>query len=89
MKKQGTLAGLVAWLGGQGSARANTPAGVGFRSVMGKAAGITRRILGVPDYDRYLAHVQERHPGTTPMNRVEFERARLEDRYSRPGQRCC
>ena len=50
---------------------------------------VLRRVVGVPDYDRYLAHVREAHPGSAPMTRAEFEQARLEDRYSKPGQRCC
>jgi len=54
-----------------------------------RAAAITRRIVGVPDYDTYLAHVRGHHPGTVPMTREEFERVRMEDKYSRPGQRCC
>jgi uncharacterized short protein YbdD (DUF466 family) len=59
------------------------------RSTLRRAAAIVRRIIGVPDYERYLAHVRECHPGTAPMTRTEFERSRLEDKYSRPGQRCC
>ena len=54
-----------------------------------RAAAIVRRVIGVPDYERYLAHVRQCHPGTVPMTRPEFERARLDDKYSRPGQRCC
>lgn len=54
-----------------------------------RAAEIVRRIVGVPDYERYVAHVRSCHPGTQPMSRTEFERTRLEDKYSRPGQRCC
>jgi uncharacterized short protein YbdD (DUF466 family) len=54
-----------------------------------RAAAVVRRIVGVPDYERYVAHVRECHPGTTPMTRREFEAARLDDRYSKPGQRCC
>ena len=54
-----------------------------------RAAAILRRIVGVPDYDVYLAHVREHHPGAQPMSRVEFESSRLNDRYSKPGQRCC
>jgi uncharacterized short protein YbdD (DUF466 family) len=54
-----------------------------------RAAIVARRIVGVPDYERYVAHVRERHAGVVPMTREEFERSRLEDRYSRPGQRCC
>lgn len=54
-----------------------------------RIAAIVRRIVGVPDYERYVAHVRERHAGVVPMTREEFETARLEDKYSRPGQRCC
>ncbi len=60
-----------------------------LRDTLRRVARVTRRVVGVPDYDTYLAHVSECHPGTTPLSRQEFERARLEDRYSRPGQRCC
>ena len=60
-----------------------------LRDTVRRTASVVRRIVGVPDYDRYLAHVRECHPGATPMTRVEFERLRLEDKYSRPGQRCC
>lgn len=54
-----------------------------------RAAAIVRRVVGVPDYERYVTHVRERHPDTVPMSRDEFERTRLEAKYSRPGQRCC
>ena len=50
---------------------------------------VVRRVIGAPDYERYLSHVSACHPGAIPMTREEFERSRLEDRYSRPGQRCC
>jgi uncharacterized short protein YbdD (DUF466 family) len=50
---------------------------------------IVRTIIGAPDYDRYVNHVRECHPGHAPMTRDEFARERLEARYSRPGTRCC
>ena len=52
-------------------------------------AAVLRRIIGVPDYDRYVAHVRECHAGTDPMSREEFEKSRLEDKDNRPGQPCC
>jgi uncharacterized short protein YbdD (DUF466 family) len=61
----------------------------GIRDAIRQAAHIVRRVVGVPDYDTYLAHLRECHPAAVPLTRQEFERARLEDRYSRPGQRCC
>jgi len=53
------------------------------------AARILRRVVGAPDYELYLAHVARAHPDARPMTRDEFVRARLEDRYGRPGARCC
>jgi uncharacterized short protein YbdD (DUF466 family) len=54
-----------------------------------RTAEIVRRLIGVPDYDRYFAHVRATHPGCEPLPRDVFVRKRMEDRYSRPGARCC
>ena len=59
------------------------------RAKIDRAARILRRVIGVPDYDIYLAHVRAHHPDTTPMSHEEFMRQRLTDKYSRPGSRCC
>ena len=58
-------------------------------AVLRRAAAVVRALLGVPDYERYVAHVRRHHPGETPLPRAEFVRQRLEARYSRPGSRCC
>ncbi|CAN5329524.1 hypothetical protein BH23GEM2_BH23GEM2_19340 [soil metagenome] len=50
---------------------------------------IANRILGVPDYEAYIAHSRAEHPRTVPLSRSEFMRQRLDARYSRPGARCC
>lgn len=60
-----------------------------LRSTLKRTTDVVRRIIGVPDYDTYVTHVRECHAGTAPMTRAEFEQSRLEDKYSRPGQRCC
>ena len=52
-------------------------------------ARVVRTILGVPDYERYLKHMCSHHPSEQPLSRDEFLRERQEDRYSRPGSRCC
>jgi uncharacterized short protein YbdD (DUF466 family) len=54
-----------------------------------RIADVVRRVIGAPDYDRYLAHVSHRHPGCTPLSRDEFARDALSRRYDRPGSRCC
>lgn len=54
-----------------------------------RAASVLRRVIGAPDYERYLAHVVRCHPGATPLTRDEFARDALSRRYDRPGSRCC
>ena len=50
---------------------------------------VVRRIIGAPDYERYVRHVRRCHPGQEPVPRDEFYQRQLEDKYSRPGSRCC
>lgn len=54
-----------------------------------RIAAVTRRIIGVPDYATYVAHMARHHPECTPLDPRTFERERLMDRYNRPGSRCC
>jgi uncharacterized short protein YbdD (DUF466 family) len=56
---------------------------------LGRAAAVIRRIIGVPDYEGYLAHHRAHHPGEEPLGERDFHRERLAARYSRPGSRCC
>lgn len=64
--------------------RANAP----LRS-MARVADVVRRVIGVPDYQRYVAHLEACHPDQPPMSRDEFMRQRLNERYNKPGARCC
>jgi uncharacterized short protein YbdD (DUF466 family) len=59
------------------------------RERLERVACVIRRVIGVPDYDRYVAHLLAHHPDERPMAREEFIRERQVDRYSRPGSRCC
>ena len=52
-------------------------------------AKVVRRIIGVPDYERYLAHQLEHHPECTPLSPEEFARDSLTRKYETPGSRCC
>lgn len=56
---------------------------------LGRTTSTLNRIIGAPDYDAYLAHETQCHPDRPPLSRDEFVKQRLEDRYSRPGARCC
>jgi uncharacterized short protein YbdD (DUF466 family) len=49
-------------------------------------------MVGVPDYETYVAHVARAHPGQTPMTYKEFFRERQAARYGdggARGMRCC
>jgi uncharacterized short protein YbdD (DUF466 family) len=59
------------------------------RRWLGNAAAVVRRVIGVPDYDNYLAHMRERHPDITPMTRERFMATQLAARFEKPGARCC
>ncbi len=49
-----------------------------------------RMMIGLPDYDRYCAHVRQHHPQTQPMTRTAFFRDRQQQRYGgKGGGRCC
>jgi uncharacterized short protein YbdD (DUF466 family) len=47
-------------------------------------------MVGFPDYQRYVAHRQARHPGEAVMSRDAFVRERTLRRYDGRGPgRCC
>lgn len=50
-----------------------------------------RLMVGLPDYDNYLNHMQANHPDQTPMSYEAFFRERQEARYGGNGKvaRCC
>ncbi|MBV9654346.1 MAG: YbdD/YjiX family protein [Acetobacteraceae bacterium] len=48
-------------------------------------------MVGLPDYDAYVAHRESLHPGQPVMTRTEFFRERQDSRYGGKGRafRCC
>ena len=51
-----------------------------------------RLMVGVPDYEAYVAHRKARHPGEPVMNYEDFFRERQMSRYGVNGgkiSRCC
>ena len=51
-----------------------------------------RLMVGVPDYDAYVAHMRRNHPDRPVMTYPEFFRDRQDARYGadgRQGFRCC
>ena len=60
-----------------------------LRDVMNRAAETARLMVGLPDYERYLAHRGAHHPGEPAMSRTEFHRERTERRFGAGTSRCC
>jgi uncharacterized short protein YbdD (DUF466 family) len=56
---------------------------------MKRASETARLMVGLPDYERYLAHRSARHPGEPAMTRTEFHRERTERRFGAGTSRCC
>jgi uncharacterized short protein YbdD (DUF466 family) len=48
-----------------------------------------RLMVGLPEYDTYLAHMEKTHPGQPVMSYEEFFRERQEARYGKGKTGCC
>ncbi|SDY25506.1 YbdD/YjiX family protein [Nitrosomonas sp. Nm33] len=48
-----------------------------------------RLMIGVPEYDVYVAHMKEAHPDKAIMSYEAFFRERQEARYGGKISRCC
>jgi uncharacterized short protein YbdD (DUF466 family) len=55
----------------------------------GQVRGAYLQIFGIPDYERYLAHLAAHHPGDAPLSRRDFSARSIEHKYSRSGPKCC
>jgi uncharacterized short protein YbdD (DUF466 family) len=48
-----------------------------------------RQVFGIPDYERYLAHAAQRHPGAPVLTRGDFCAREIERKYGGGSARCC
>ena len=48
-----------------------------------------RQIIGIPDYEAYLAHISEHHPGERALSRQAFCAQAIDRKYGKGGPRCC
>ncbi|NMZ95210.1 YbdD/YjiX family protein [Pseudomonas panacis] len=60
-------------------------------SRLGKYLGQAARLMvGIPDYDTYVEHMQTKHPDKPMMDYKAFFRERQEARYGgKGGPKCC
>ncbi|CAG2132391.1 YbdD/YjiX family protein [Cupriavidus sp. WKF15] len=57
---------------------------------MGRYLGQSLRLMvGLPDYQTYVAHMESTHPDRAPMTYEEFFRERQEARYGGGQGKCC
>jgi uncharacterized short protein YbdD (DUF466 family) len=47
------------------------------------------QVFGIPDYERYAAHMALHHPGEPMLTQRQFYAWAIDRKYSRGGQRCC
>jgi uncharacterized short protein YbdD (DUF466 family) len=57
--------------------------------VLRRTAETARLMLGVPDYEAYVAHLAAVHPEAAALSRDAFFRKRQAARYGSGGLRCC
>jgi uncharacterized short protein YbdD (DUF466 family) len=63
-----------------------------WREALKRFVQTTHLMVGVPDYERYLAHRVAEHPGEPAMSRSEFHRHCTERRFGGGASsisRCC
>ena len=48
-----------------------------------------KRIVGMPNYDAYVAHLREHHPECAIPNEREYYELYLQGKYNGVGNRCC
>lgn len=62
-----------------------------FAAFLRCACDGARLMVGVPNYETYVAHVSRRHPGQPIITYTEFFRQRQNARYGGQGGgfRCC
>ncbi len=48
-----------------------------------------RQVFGIPDYERYTAHMAVHHPGEPLMSQRDFFAQSIDRKYGKSGPRCC
>jgi len=69
-----------------------TPLAETARNLYRTFASTARLMVGFPDYEAYVAHRKDMHPGEPVMSYEEFFRERQNSRYATAGgkiSRCC
>ena len=73
----------------EGNHSASAPTEGAFRERARSLCSACRQVFGMPDYERYLAHSAQRHPGAPVLTRSDFFVQAIERKYGKGGARCC
>ena len=60
-----------------------------WRTRVQKVRQACRQMFGIPDFDRYRAHMQAQHPGKPMLSEREFHAMAIDHRYGAARPRCC
>ena len=63
--------------------------GNGRERCIGSLLANLRRLLGMPDYDAYVAHIRAHHPDRAVPTEREFYDEYVRARYADGPTRCC
>jgi uncharacterized short protein YbdD (DUF466 family) len=55
----------------------------------GRLRSAFRQVFGIPDYERYLEHMAEHHPGEPTLCERDFFAQAIDRKYGKSGPRCC
>jgi uncharacterized short protein YbdD (DUF466 family) len=61
----------------------------GFAAALDAVRRVYLQLFGIPDYERYLAHMASAHPGDPVLSRRQFCAYAIDRKYGRNGPRCC
>ena len=48
-----------------------------------------RQVFGIPDYERYIAHMAVHHPDERLLSQRDFFAQSIDRKYGKSGPRCC
>lgn len=71
---------------------AAAPAGAPYARVRDRVRAVRqacRQVFGIPDYERYLAHMAAHHAEEPVLSRREFFAQSIDRKYGKSGPRCC
>jgi uncharacterized short protein YbdD (DUF466 family) len=62
----------------------------GFRDRAKAFRQACRQLFGIPDYERYRAHMEDKHAGEPMLSERDFHAKVIDRKYGRGGgARCC